>query len=250
MLVHFGGRICDLTGVRQAIAERNIRVIEDAAHAFGSVSPSGPAGSLADAGCLSFDPIKNITCGEGGALATNDDEIARKSRLRRNVGVSRDTWSRLTAPQPWYYEVHEQGLRNTMGDLNASIGLVQLRQLEAFRSRRLEIVRQYGEAFRDLPGIVTIRHDIDGVFPFNYVIRILNHRRDALANHLRERGIGTTVNYIPCHLQPLFSGNPVHLPVSEKLYEEILTLPLYTEMTGGDVEEVAGAVSQFIQGNP
>jgi perosamine synthetase len=245
VLVHYGGRVCDVAGVRQALGSRPINIVEDAAHAFGSVTAAGPAGSLGDVGCLSFDPIKNITCIEGGAVATNDDEVARKVRLRRNVGVSVDAWTRSATDRPWYYEVREAGLRNILPNLNASIGLTQLEKLERFRSRRLEIVRQYDQAFRFLPGVATIRHDPPGVFPFNYVLRVLDGRRDGLAGHLGERGIGTSVNYIPCHMQPLFASERIPLSVTERLYGEILTLPLYTEMAEEDVTTVIDAVSRF-----
>jgi perosamine synthetase len=109
VLVHCGGRVCNVAGVREALGSRPIRIVEDAAHAFGSTSNAGPAGSLGDVGCLSFDPIKNITCVEGGAVATNDDEVASKVRLRRNVGIGGDSWSRAGTNRLWFYEVYLAG---------------------------------------------------------------------------------------------------------------------------------------------
>jgi len=248
MPVHYGGRVCDIGAIRQLIQGRNIRITEDDAHAFGSVSPLGPAGSLGDAGCLSFDPVKNITCGEGGAVATNDEEIAGKIRLRRNLGITRDIWSRQATDRPWFYEVVERGLRTPLPNLNAALGLVQLRRLEEFRAKRLATVREYNRAFRRLPGLMTIEHDVEGVFPFNYTLRIPNRRRDALVEYLRQRGIGTSVHFIPCHLQPLFAAGKPRLPVTEAVWQEVLDLPLYTEMTASDVSDVIGAVTRFATG--
>ncbi|MFB3777995.1 MAG: DegT/DnrJ/EryC1/StrS family aminotransferase [Bryobacteraceae bacterium] len=246
VLVHYGGRVCDVAGVRRTLGSSSIRIVEDAAHAFGSVSGAGPAGSLGDVGCLSFDPIKNITCVEGGAVATNDDEIAAKVRLRRNTGIDSDSWRRAGKDRPWHYEVHDRGLRYLMPNLNAAVGLVQMGKFERFRARRLAIVRRYDNALRGLPGILTLRHDPDGAVPFNYTLRVIDGRRDELEQFLRERGVGSWVHFIPCHSQPLFSRESVRLPVTEKIYPEILCLPLHCELSDSDVEEVIAAVTEFV----
>jgi dTDP-4-amino-4,6-dideoxygalactose transaminase len=133
-----------------------------------------------------------------------------------------------------------------MPNLSASIGLAQLEKFDRFRARRLEIVRRYDRALRVLPGIRTLRHDRDGVVPFNYTLRVLDRRRDELAGFLRERGIGSWVHFIPCHTQPLFAGGQTHLPVTEKIYQEILCLPLHCELTDSDLAEVIDAVTDFM----
>lgn len=246
LAVHYGGRICDMEGLRRLTASRGISLIEDAAHAFGSGPPGARAGTLGDIGCFSFDPIKNITCGGGGAVVTDDHSLAERIRARHNVGLETDSWSRLTGERPWFYRVIEPGYRYYMSNLNAAIGLVQLGRMEEFRARKRAIVRRYDEAFSHVEGLAVIRHDFDDVFPFNYVVRVLGGRRDALMQHLKERGIGTTIQFIPNHLQPVFAPFSRPLPVTEQLYEEILTLPLYVEMTDADVEEVIGEVKAFL----
>lgn len=246
LAVHYGGRICDIQGLRRLAAGRRIRLIEDAAHAFGSGAAGARAGTLGDLGCFSFDPIKNITCGGGGAVATNDTKLAERIRARHNVGLETDSWSRLTGERPWFYRVVEPGFRYYMSNLNAAIGLVQLGRMEEFRARKRAIVRRYEEAFAATEGLAVIRHDLEDVFPFNYVVRVLDGRRDALMRHLKERGIGTTIQFIPNHLQPAFASFARPLPVTEQLYEEILTLPLYVEMTDADVEEVIGEIQAFL----
>lgn len=245
--VHYGGRLCDMEGLRRLVAGRDIRLIEDAAHAFGSGAPGARAGTLGDIGCFSFDPIKNITCGGGGAVATNDDRLGALIRARHNVGLETDSWSRLTGERPWFYRVVEPGYRYYMSNLNAAIGLVQLRRMEDFRARKRQIVRRYDEAFSSIDGLAVIPHEADEVFPFNYVLRVLDGRRDALMVYLKERGIGTTIQFIPNHLQPVFAEFAVPLPVTERLYQEIVTLPLYYEMTDADVETVIGEVTAFLR---
>lgn len=246
LAVHYGGRICDMEGLRRLAAARGIRLVEDAAHAFGSGAPGARAGTLGDIGCFSFDPIKNITCGGGGAVVTNHVDLAERIRARHNVGLETDSWSRLTGERPWFYRVVEPGYRYYLSNLNAAIGLVQLGRMEEFRARKQAVVRRYDEAFSAIEGLAVIRHDLEDVFPFNYVVRVLGGRRDALMRHLKERGIGTTIQFIPNHLQPVFAPFARPLPVTERLYEEILTLPLYVEMTDADVEEVIGEVKAFL----
>jgi perosamine synthetase len=135
-----------------------------------------------------------------------------------------------------------------MTNMSASIGLAQLRKLDRFRARRLEIVRQYDEAFRGLPGIQTLEHDVEGVFPLSYVIRVLGGRRDRLMRELAQRGIGSWVHFIPCHMQPLFAAPGVRLPVTERLYEEIVSLPLASDLTQEEAAEVIAAVREFANG--
>ncbi|MCW5978761.1 MAG: DegT/DnrJ/EryC1/StrS family aminotransferase [Bryobacteraceae bacterium] len=246
MPVHFGGRVCDMEGLYRLTAGRGIRIVEDAAHAFGSSYGDRWAGALGDLGCFSFDPIKNITCGGGGAVVTDDDELSERVRVRHNVGLNTDSWSRLTGERPWYYTISEHGYRYYLGNLNAAIGLEQMKRLEDFRIRKLAIARRYDDAVAQTEGLAVIPHCLEGVFPFNYVTRVLGGRRDGLMAWLKERGIGSTIQFIPNHLQPAFSASRCSLPVTEELYREIVTLPLYYEMTDGDVEEVVREVRAFL----
>lgn len=248
MPVHYGGVSCDIDALSPLAEERNIRIVEDAAHAFGSTYKGRKVGTLGDVTCFSFDPVKNITCGEGGAVVTDDDEIAARIVPKRILGIDNDTWSRMREKRNWFYHVVTPGYRYHMSNLNAGIGLEQFKRLESFKSRKQAIVRRYDEAFENVGGLALQVRDLEQVFPFFYAVRVLDERRDGLMKYLREKDIRTGVHYIPNHIQPLFADFRVPLPVTEQIYEEILTLPLYFEMTDDDVETVIEGVCSFLAG--
>ena len=134
-----------------------------------------------------------------------------------------------------------------MSDLNAAIGLEQLKRFKVFKARKQDIVRRYDQAFTDVSGLTLLSRNLNETFPFFYVVRVLGKRRDVLIEYLKEKGIGAGVHYIPNHLQPLFADCRVPLPTTERLFEEIMTLPLYFEMTDADVEAVITAVRAFFR---
>jgi len=248
MPVHYGGRISDMEGLSRLIQDRRIGLVEDAAHAFGSTLEGRWAGTMGDVGCFSFDPIKNITCGDGGAIVTDDDEIGARIGPRINVGIGTDSWSRLTEGCPGFYSVASHGLRYGLSNINSCIGLEQLERFDWFRDRKRTIVARYDQALAGVEGLTVVRHDIDGVFPFNYIVRVSDKNRERLMAHLGRQGIGSIVHFIPCHLQPVFAAFRTSLPVTERLFDEILSLPLYCEMTAEDVEEVVSSVRSFFEG--
>jgi dTDP-4-amino-4,6-dideoxygalactose transaminase len=245
MPVHYGGLACDMDPLLAFCRQRNIRLVEDAAHAFGSSYKGRPIGSFGDVACFSFDPIKNITTGEGGAIVTNDDEVAGRAVPKRILGINNDTWSRYRNERNWFYEVITPGYRYHMPNINAAIGLQQLKRFDVFRTRKQEIVRRYDRAFGEVPSIAVLRHDIDEMFPFSYVVRVMDGKRDDLMTFLKERGIATGVHYIPNHIQPLFRDSHAALPVTERVFEQMVTLPLYYEMTDADVLQVIEGVLAF-----
>lgn len=247
MPVHFGGACCDMDSITGLARDKGVPVVEDAAHAFGSSCSGRMAGTLGDAGCFSFDPIKNITCGGGGALVTGDGRLAKLFSGMRNIGMDRDGWSRRTNERIWEYTVATEGHRFHMPDMNAAVGLVQLKRAGGFRDRKLEIVRNYDDAFGELDGLVTLHRDWREIFPFSYTVRVTGGRRDALATQLRGRGVSTTVHFVPNHTQPLFRGFARPLPVTERMYGEVLNLPLHVEMTDGDVGAVIESVRAFFK---
>jgi perosamine synthetase len=227
--------------------QRQLTVVEDAAHAFGSSCNGRKVGTLGEITCFSFDPVKNITCAGGGAVVTDSDDIAKRIILRRNVGIDVDSWSRIGEERSWYYEVVMPGYRYHLPDLNAAIGLEQLKRAAIFQARKRQLVERYDTALADLPGVQLLRRNLDQTFPFSYVVRVLDARRDGLMRHLRENGVGSAVQFIPNHMQPLFKALRTSLPVTEQLYQEILTLPLYVEMADSDSERVVAAVRSFFQ---
>ena len=248
MPVHYGGLPCDMDLLLESARQRGLLVVEDAAHAFGSHYHGRPVGSLGDVTCFSFDPIKNITCGEGGAVTTDNDEIAARLIPRRILGIDNDTWSRYANRRNWFYHVTMPGYRYHMANINAAIGLEQLKRMDEFRARKLELVRLYDEALSGVDGLSLIRHDLNESFPFFYQVRVLGGRRDTLMEYLKELGVATGVHYIPNHIQPYFKEFSTELPITEQLFEEIMTLPLYVDLTDEDQMRVIDGVRSFFNG--
>ncbi|HTB22801.1 MAG TPA: DegT/DnrJ/EryC1/StrS family aminotransferase [bacterium] len=245
--VHYCGIPADMDRLLELSERHGTVLVEDAAHAFGSTHRGRRIGSFGQITCFSFDPIKNITCGEGGAIVTSDPAVAALARKKRVLGISRDRWQRMGAQDEWRYQVETVGWRYHMSNISAAIGLVQLDRMEQFKARKLEILARYNQAFRPLTGLRLLKWPIDDVFPFTYVVRVLRGRRAGLMAWLRERGVDSGVNYIPNHLQPQFAPYSIPLPVTEGLYEEILSLPFYADLKAEDQERVIQAVNEFFK---
>jgi perosamine synthetase len=247
MPVHYCGQACDMDALLEIGSRKDIYIIEDAAHAFGSSYKGRMIGSFGHATCFSFDPIKNLTCGEGGAVALSDDKIAEVIRTKRILGIDKDTWHRYRNERAWFYEVTTQGYRYHMSNINAAIGLAQLKKCGAFILRKKEIVQKYNEAFGNVDGVTILSWNLRETAPFTYIFRVRDGAREALMGFLKEKGVGTGIHYIPNHLQPFFKDYAVSLPVTEKISEEILTLPLYYDMTDEQVSTVIDAVGEFFE---
>jgi perosamine synthetase len=245
MPVHYCGQSCDMDSLLEIGKKQNIAIIEDAAHAFGSLYKGRKIGSFGDATCFSFDPIKNLTCGEGGAVVLSDDTIAESIRTKRILGIDKDTWHRYRNDRSWFYEVTMQGYRYHMSNINAAIGIVQLNKFELFVQRKKEIVQKYNDIFINIDGIKILSWNLNETAPFTYIIRVLNGKRESLIKFLKEKGIGTGIHYFPNHLQPFFKPFTKPLPITEKIGEEILTLPLYYDMTDEQVTLVINSVKDF-----
>jgi perosamine synthetase len=247
MPVHYCGQACDMDALMEIGKERNIRIIEDAAHAFGSSYKGRKLGSFGDATCFSFDPIKNLTCGEGGAVALSDDATAELIRTKRILGIDKDTWHRYRNERAWFYEVTMQGYRYHMSNINAAIGLAQLKKIELFVRKKKTIVLKYNKAFASIAGVRILAWNLEETAPFTYILRVFDGARENMIAFLKEKGVGSGIHYIPNHLQPFFAPFAAPLPVTEKVGEEILTLPLYCEMTDADVATVISAVTDFFK---
>ncbi len=245
--VHFGGSACDMPALVRLAEARGLAIVEDAAHAFGSSAGGRALGTLGTMGCFSFDPIKNITCGEGGAVVTSSARLADRVRQARVLGIAADGWSRHTGAAKWHYDVRGRGWRCHLPDLNAAIGLAQLAKLDEFRARRQALVRQYAARLAGAPRMTPVTVPDADVCPFTYTIRVHGGRRDALMASLRAVGIGTTVEYIPNHLHEAFAAFRRPLPVTERVFGEILSLPLHAGLRDEDVAAVASAVRAFLE---
>jgi perosamine synthetase len=244
MPVHYSGLACDMDRLLELSKGHNLRVVEDAAHAFGSSYKGRKIGSFGDVTCFSFDPIKNITCGEGGAITTNDDKLAQLIYKKRILGIDKDTWTRYSHKREWFYNVTTLGFRYHMSNINAAIGLVQMKKIDKFIRRKKEIVKKYDEAFKNLKDVSLLKRDYENTAPFNYIIKV-KRSRDALMEFLKKNKIDSGVHYIPNHLQPFFAKFKVPLPVTEKVWGKILTLPLYADMSDQEAGYVIEKIGEF-----
>jgi perosamine synthetase len=243
--VHFAGAPCDLTALDAVAEPAGLAVVEDAAHAFGSRWQGQRLGSRGNPVCFSFSANKNITCGEGGAVATRDARLAERIRQARYLGIEADTWQRQNRERPWAYAVRAAGYRYHLSDLQAAIGLEQLDRLEGFRQRRCAIAQQYHEALAGLGFLQQVARDWTQIIPHLYVVRVIGGWRDALYTHLRAHDIHCGVHYVPNHLQPAFRAYHRPLPITEQLAGELLSLPLHTALGDSDVNRVIETVRAF-----
>jgi perosamine synthetase len=247
MPVHYTGAVCDMAAV-QALSDRHgLAVVEDAAHAFGTWHNGRRVGAVGNFSCFSFDSIKNITCAEGGAVVCRDAEVADRIRQKRFLGMNRKTGTRDTGGAgEWFYDVCTQGYRYHMSNLNAAIGLGQLKKAEQFIARRQEISKRYVQALRSIEAIRLLETDYACVAPHIFVIRIVDGRRDALMDFLRDRGVQTGINYIPNHLHAFYrTAEP--LPRCEQALREMLTIPLHCALTDDDVGYVIESIVSFFE---
>lgn len=244
MPVHYGGLPCKMDDILEIAKKHKLRVIEDAAHAFGSAYKNKKIGSFGDLTCFSFDPIKNITCGEGGAIATADGKLAQLIYKKRILGIDKDTWSRYKHKRDWFYNVTTLGFRYHMSNINAAIGLVQLKKIDKFINRKKEIVKMYDDEFKKIRVIQLLSRDYENTAPFNYIVKIKKDR-DSLMEFLKKAGIDSGVHYIPNHLQPFFKRYATSLPVTERVWRQIITLPLFYDLAEEDVKKVIGCVKDY-----
>jgi len=244
--VHYRGLPCDMEHVLMLADQFGLRVVEDACHAFGSYYKGRRIGSFGDLTCFSFDPIKIITCGEGGAITTQNDELVDLMQRKRILGIDKETWSRYHDKRSWSYDVTTQGYRYHMSNINAAIGLVQLKKYEMMNGRKIHIAKIYDHEFADFKKIKLIQTNYDGMSIFFYIIRVLDGR-EKLIKFLEERGISTGIHYIPSHIFSFYNkrGKEVKLPVTEMIYDQILTLPVFFDMSNEQVEYIISAIKEW-----
>ncbi len=250
MPVHYASNPGDLDAIYEFARRHGLRVIEDAAHAFGCTYKGQKIGSFGDVACFSFDGLKNITSGEGGAVVTSDPEVVQTIQDARLLGVHRDTEKRYQGARSWEFDVHQQGYRYHMSNLSAAVGRVQLGRFEGeFRPRRAALAQQYRTALADLPDIRLLAGDPGPIVPHIFPVRVLNGKREGLRQFLRERDIETGIHYKPNHLLTFYGGRTGLLPVTERLYEELLTLPLHAGLQDEEVEAVIMAIKEILAGS-
>lgn len=253
MPVHYGGLSVDMDGVLALARRHGLKVVEDAAHALPTTWRGQRIGTLqSDATVFSFYANKTMTTGEGGMLVTRDAALAARAKVMRLHGINRDAFDRFTAKVPsWYYEIVAPGFKYNLTDIAAAMGLHQLKRLPGFQVRREQIAAAYDAALADLPLTLPPRpvHAGDLHSWHLYVVRLdeaAGIDRDQLIDSLFADGIGVSVHYIPLHLHPYwrerYDLRPEQFPHSQRAYERMVTLPLYTRMSDADVARVITAV--------
>ena len=245
--VHFAGKVCNITEIMNIAKKYNLEVIEDCAHAIGARYQNKHVGTFGTAGCFSFYPTKNITTIEGGMVITNSKEIAKNIRSSRNHGITRTLRQRYTSGKPWEYDVNEPGYNYRLDEIRSTLGINQLKRIEMMNYLRRESCMYYNLKLKDVKGIVIPTFDRTDVYHL-YIIRITNEyklKRDHLFKRLLKKGIMTSVHYKPIHKFTVFKKNAVtydKLENSKKLYEQIISLPLYVGITRRLQDKVIDAI--------
>ncbi|GIE98368.1 DegT/DnrJ/EryC1/StrS family aminotransferase [Paractinoplanes rishiriensis] len=249
--VDYAGHPAEYDALRKISERAGAVLIGDAAHAIGSTYHGRPVGTLADLTTYSFFPTKNLTTGEGGAVASPRPDLLDRARTFRTVGLVRDP-ARLRYPDEgaWHQEVHEFGLNYRLPDVLCALGSAQLRRLAGFKRRRAELTVRYDALLGDLPGL-RLPTQREGVDPMRhlYPVRILDGRRREVFDRMRAAGIGVQVNYIPVYWHPVFEDLGYRrgmCPVAETFYAEQLSLPLFVDLTDADQDRVVEALRQIL----
>jgi dTDP-4-amino-4,6-dideoxygalactose transaminase len=255
--VHYAGLAADMGAILDIARRHGLKVVEDAAHALPTTCGGALVGTLASDACVfSFYANKTMTTGEGGMLVTRDAALAKRARVMRLHGMSRDAFDRYSASVPsWAYEIVAPGFKYNLTDIAAALGLQQLKRIEGFQRRREAIAARYDAAFADLPLITPPRPAPGDRHAWHlYVVRLADGAplvRDRFIERLFEAGIGCSVHFIPLHLHPYWRDRyglvPAQFPHSQHAYERMLTLPLYTRMSDGDVERVVTTVRDLLR---
>jgi len=249
MPVHYAGGVGALAEIYAFADKHGLRVIEDAAHAFGTKYQGKRVGGFGDVSCFSFDGIKNITSGEGGCIVTDDHEVLQKVRDARLLGVMRDTNKRFSGERSWEFDVMAQGWRYHMSDIMAAIGLEQYKRFSDFVAQRRKLARCYDQEVDMLDGVMPLVHDYEEVVPHIYCVHLDNGAvdRQQLRKQLSERGIQTGLHYQPNHQLSLYGAGKVSLPVVDALYPSLLSLPLHPDLNVEDIVWVCDELRQVCQ---
>jgi dTDP-4-amino-4,6-dideoxygalactose transaminase len=255
--VHYAGLAADMGAILAIARQHGLKVVEDAAHALPTLSGGRLVGTLeSDITVFSFYANKTMTTGEGGMLVTRDPELARRAKVMRLHGMSRDAFDRFTATKPsWYYEIVAPGFKYNLTDIAAALGLQQLKRLPAFQERREQLAARLNAGLAGLPLVLPPVAPAGDRHSWHlYVVRLSDDAgvpRDEFIERLFRLGIGVSVHYIPLHLQPYWRDRyglrPEQFPHSQRAYERMVSLPLYTRMTDADADRVCAAVRHALQ---
>lgn len=254
MPVHFAGLACEMNEILAIARKHNLKVIEDAAHSLPTRYKDKIIGTLeSDVTVFSFYATKTITTGEGGMIVTRNAELAKRCKTMRLHGINRDAFDRYTSTKPaWYYEVVAPGFKYNLTDIASSLGIHQLRKADRFQKTRQEMAEKYISAFKGMDLIMPPGAQPGDLHAWHlFVMRLgdsVKHTRDEFIQKMADLKIGTSVHFIPLHLQPYWKETyklqDTDFPHALKNFQRAVSLPLYTKMTSADQDRVIAAVKQ------
>ena len=249
--VDYAGQPCDIKAIKEIADEFDLYLIEDASHAIGAEYEGTKVGNFADLTIFSFHPVKHITTGEGGAVVTGDEELHRRLLLLRNHGIDKDARDRYGPDASWAYDMIHLGRNYRITDFQAALGVSQLKKLDGFVRRREEIAKIYNEGFEEVPEIETpvVKPCVKSAWHI-YTVLLDSINRNEFFRKMRERNIGVNVHYIPVYhfsyYRKHFNFNPKDFPVTEEVFNRIVTLPLFPKMEDEEVTYVIDTIKETI----
>jgi dTDP-4-amino-4,6-dideoxygalactose transaminase len=254
--VHYGGQPCDMDEILELARKYNIKVLEDAAHSLPATYKGKKIGTLSDVTCFSFYATKTLSTGEGGMICTNDEEIAERCSIMRLHGINRSAWKRYSESGSWYYEVVAPGYKYNFTDLQASLGIPQLKKVDEMWNWRKRIAAKYTEAFKDLDTIElhTIKDDRESswhLYPIRLHLDRLKKTRAQMIDELRKNNIGVGVHFMPVH-QHLYYNETFKLsdesfPVASNVFPRLMSLPIYPGMQDSHVDKVISVLIDLVK---
>ena len=252
--VHYGGNPCDMDEIMSIAKPHNLKVMEDAAHSLPAWYKNKMIGTIGDVTCFSFYVTKTLATGEGGMLCTDDEEIAKRCSVMRLHGINSDAWKRYTNEGSWYYEVIAPGFKYNFTDIQAALGIAQLKKIDFMLEERKKIFREYNSLLgqNDLIKLYEYKKDRKPsyhLYPILLELDRLRISRSQFIDELKKNGIGTSVHFIPLYRHPYyrdtFKLSEKDFPVSEYLYPRIITLPIWPGMAEEQVERVADTINNL-----
>ena len=251
LFVDFAGHPCDISELRELCEERDLFLIEDACHALGAEYYGKRIGSLTDMTIFSFHPVKLITTGEGGMVTTNNPDLAQNLQLYRSHGIDKTDHHISRTGAPWAYDMKVLGRNYRITDIQASLGLSQIKKIDAFVRKRTQIAEMYNELLENVPLIELpiTKANVKHAWHI-YTLLISDKRRDSVYAYLRSQNIGVNLHYIPTyHLsyyQTNHPQNPEKFPITEEIFSQILTIPLYPDLQDDEVQFIADTIKKAI----
>lgn len=244
--LHYAGIPCNLEKVYELANKYKLRVIEDCCHAIGTKVDGKKLGSFGDTAFFSFDAVKTITSVDGGCIIVNSKEEFEKIQHMRLLGMSKDTIERYKNKRAWDYDVIGEGYRYHLNNVMAGVGISQIKKINEIIASRQKICRYYNEELKEIDGLIIPKTDFVDISPFIYVVRVLDNKRDELVDHLKNLAIDTGIHWKPVHKFTYFSNTKCgDLTITNKIANEILTLPLHSNMNSEFIKRVIKGVKTF-----